>query len=83
MDDDADPTHLEEEVGDLLLAVANLARKLEIEPEAALRRATAKFERRFRALEALARERGIGRDPDALEELWDQVKSREKKSADK
>ena len=40
---------LEEEVGDLLFAAANLARKLDIEPETALRRATAKFERRFRA----------------------------------
>lgn len=83
MDDDADPALLEEEVGDLLLAAANLARKLDIEPEAALRRATAKFERRFRALEALARERGIGRDPDALEELWEQVKNKEKKRAEK
>ncbi|HEX3538449.1 MAG TPA: nucleoside triphosphate pyrophosphohydrolase, partial [Stellaceae bacterium] len=57
---------LEEEVGDLLFAVANLARKLEVEPETALRRATAKFDRRFRQVEALARERGIGRDLDAL-----------------
>src|SRR5262249_47865252 len=44
---------IEEEVGDLLFAAASLARKLDIEPEAALRRATAKFERRFRLLEAL------------------------------
>ena len=43
------PAALEEEVGDLLFAAANLARKLDIEPETALRRATAKFERRFRA----------------------------------
>ena len=70
---------LEEEIGDLLFAVANLARKLEVEPETALRRATAKFERRFRCVEALAAERGIGRDLDALEELWQQVKKDEVK----
>ena len=68
---------LEEEVGDLLFAVANLARKLDIEPETALRRATAKFERRFRALEVLARERGASHDIDALESLWRQVKASE------
>ena len=69
---------MEEEIGDLLFAAANLARKLEIEPETALRRATAKFERRFRQVEALARERGIGNDIDALEDLWDEVKRSER-----
>jgi MazG family protein len=64
----------EEEVGDLLFAVANLARKLDVEPETALRRATAKFERRFRSVEALARQRGVGRNLDALEALWQEVK---------
>jgi MazG family protein len=68
---------VEEEVGDLLFAAANLARKLEVEPETALRRATAKFERRFRRVEALARERVVGRDLDALEALWDAVKAEE------
>ena len=69
---------LEEEIGDLLFAAANLARKLEIEPETALRRATAKFEHRFRQVETLARERGIGRDLDDLEDLWEEVKRAEK-----
>jgi ATP diphosphatase len=69
---------LEEEMGDLLFAVANLARKLDIEPETALRRATAKFERRFRQVEARAAERGIGPDLDALEGLWQEVKQAEK-----
>ncbi len=78
LDGDAMPTALQEEVGDLLFAVANLARKLEVEPETALRRATVKFERRFRRVEALARERGIGRDLDALEALWAEVKSAER-----
>jgi ATP diphosphatase len=68
---------VEDELGDLLFAVANLARQLDLDPEAALRRATAKFERRFRLLEALAAERGIGRDLAALEALWQQVKRAE------
>src|SRR5437016_2460673 len=79
LDANAGPDALEDEMGDLLFAVANLARKLEIEPEAALRRATAKFDRRFRQVEALARERGIGADLDALEGLWQEVKAEEKK----
>jgi len=73
-----DKARLEDEVGDLLFAAANLARKLDIEPETALRRATAKFERRFRRVEALAAERGVGRDLEALEALWQQVKQDEK-----
>jgi MazG family protein len=77
IDEEDNRDALEEEVGDLLFAAANLARKLEIEPETALRRATAKFERRFRRVEVLARERGIGPDLDALEELWDEVKEAE------
>jgi MazG family protein len=78
LDQGADAAVVEEEMGDLLFAAANLARKLDIEPETALRRATAKFERRFRRVEALAAERGIGRDIDALEALWQEVKSVEK-----
>jgi MazG family protein len=76
--EDTDPHRVEDELGDLLFAVANLARKLEIDPEAALRRATAKFERRFRRVETLAAERGTGNDLDALESLWQQVKREER-----
>jgi ATP diphosphatase len=74
----ADPATLEDEMGDILFAAANLARKLDIDPEAALRRATAKFERRFRRVEALAAERATGTDLDALEALWQEVKREER-----
>ena len=52
LDGNGSPAALEEEIGDLLFAVANFARKLDVEPETALRRATAKFERRFRQVES-------------------------------
>jgi nucleoside triphosphate diphosphatase len=66
-----------EEVGDLLFAAANLARKLDVDAEAALRAANLKFERRFRAMETLARERGevfSELDLAAQEKLWQAVK---------
>jgi MazG family protein len=66
-----------EEVGDLLFAAANLARKLGVDPESALRAANLKFERRFRAMERLARERGEAfeeLDLAAQERLWQAVK---------
>lgn len=75
---DADPAVLEDEMGDILFAVANLARKLDLDPEAALRRATAKFERRFRRVEVLADERATGTDLDVLEALWQEVKREER-----
>jgi nucleoside triphosphate diphosphatase len=78
LDRGADRQDLEDETGDLLFAVANLARKLEIDPEAALRQATAKFERRFRRVEALAAERGTGTDLTALEALWQEAKRDER-----
>ena len=77
LDAGAAPARLEDEIGDLLFAAANLARKLDVEPETALRRATMKFERRFRRVEALAVQRGAGHDLDALEALWQQVKREE------
>lgn len=69
----ADRARLEDEMGDVLFAAVNLARKLDIEPEAALRRANAKFERRFRRVE----ERAIGTGLEALEAVWQEVKREE------
>jgi len=74
----ADPATLEDEMGDILFTVANLARKLEIDPEAALRQATSKFERRFRRVEVLAGERATATDLDVLEVLWQEVKREER-----
>jgi MazG family protein len=75
-----DPAKLEDEIGDVLFSVVNLARKLKVDAEPALHRATEKFSRRFRAVETLARERGLVLDGMTLAELdtlWDEVKARE------
>src|SRR5262249_7764685 len=74
----ADRAALEDEIGDILFAVANLARKFDLDPEAALRRAIGKFERRFRRVEALVDERTTGTDLDALEATWQEVKREER-----
>jgi ATP diphosphatase len=69
-----------EEVGDLLFAAANLARKLEVDPEAALRAANLKFERRFHGMERLAAQRGENFERlnlVAQEALWQAVKRAE------
>jgi nucleoside triphosphate diphosphatase len=66
-----------EEIGDLLFAAANLARKLEVDAEAALRSANAKFERRFRGMESLAAQRGevfADLNLESQERLWQEVK---------
>jgi len=71
-----------DELGDLLLAVANLGRKLEIDPEAALRASNDKFTRRFQRVEALLRLRGKTPGESTLEEmdaLWNQAKAEERR----
>ena len=70
---------LEDEIGDLLFSVVNLARKLTIDAEVALHRATNKFIARFHAVEALARERSLALEKLTLAELdllWDEIKCR-------
>jgi ATP diphosphatase len=68
---------VEDEMGDLLLAATSLARHLGVDPETALRRANTRFEGRFRAMEALARQRDLQLeklDAAALDDLWNAVK---------
>ena len=74
-----DRERAEEEMGDLLFAMANLSRKLGIEPETALRKAIDKFTRRFGALERTVAESGRTMREMSLEELeqeWQRAKSR-------
>ena len=69
---------VEAELGDLLFAVVNLARKLDIDPRAALEKANAKFQRRFDAMRRLGEQRGIEVSRASLEmldELWEDVKA--------
>lgn len=73
--DDID--HITEEMGDILFSYANLARKLKVDPEDALRGANAKFERRFRFIEQKLAERGSDPHQSTLEEmdaLWNAAK---------
>jgi len=62
------------ELGDLLFSVVNYARHLEIDPEAALREASARFEARFRHVEALAEQPLDGMSVEELEALWQRAK---------
>jgi nucleoside triphosphate diphosphatase len=76
-----DTINAEEELGDMLFVMANLARKLKVDPEQALRAANAKFEKRFRGMEAIARERGVQFASLSLPEqeaLWIEVKAIER-----
>jgi MazG family protein len=72
-----DAAHLDEELGDLLFSLAQLARRLDLDAEGALRAANAKFERRFRHVEAALRDRGLEPSDvtlDELEALWGAAK---------
>src|SRR5690606_21389058 len=75
---------LEDEIGDLLFVAANVARHAKVDPGAALRRANHKFERRFRAMEALAEAAGTPLPTLSLEQqeaLWQQAKQAEREGA--
>lgn len=71
------PEAVEEELGDLLFTIANLARHLDVDAEGALRRASMKFEGRFREVEARLARAGrspVEAGPAELERLWNEVK---------
>jgi tetrapyrrole methylase family protein/MazG family protein/ATP diphosphatase len=73
----ADPNEVEQELGDLLFCLVNVCRYLQIDPENALRRTNAKFERRFRHIERRLNEQGKTPMESTLEEmdrLWDEAK---------
>ncbi|MBT5451148.1 MAG: nucleoside triphosphate pyrophosphohydrolase, partial [Gemmatimonadetes bacterium] len=72
---------IEDEFGDLLFALVNTGRFLNVDSEQALRQSTDKFERRFRALEEAVRTSGRDISALSLQELdviWDEIKAREK-----
>lgn len=76
-----DKAHIEEEIGDCLFVLANLARKNDIDPESALKKANIKFERRFRSIEAALEK--LGKTPqtsniDEMEALWLEAKLSER-----
>lgn len=78
---ETDAARLTDELGDLLFACVNLARKANIDPGTALRGTNLKFERRFRRVEALLAAKGKSPDQASLEEmeaLWVQAKAEER-----
>ena len=80
---DADPARLTDEVGDLLFVLANLARKLKLDPETCLRHANDKFSRRFKAMESMFEAQGKSLGELSLDEMeagWRQVKVRERQA---
>jgi MazG family protein len=75
---EADETRVREELGDVLFAVTNIARHLQVEPEAALKVTNRKFRRRFRHIERGLAARGRSLDAatlDEMEALWQEAKA--------
>jgi ATP diphosphatase len=82
---DAEPTRLTDEVGDLLFVLANLARKLNLDPETCLRHANEKFHRRFNAMERDFEAQAKSLSELSLEEMetgWQRVKAAERGPVD-
>ena len=78
-----DPQRVEEELGDLLFAVVNLCRHLEVEPESALRQANEKFSGRFTQVEAFAQLQGQTLESMSMEQkelLWQRAKQATKRN---
>jgi nucleoside triphosphate diphosphatase len=76
--DEAGPRRVREEMGDLLFAAVNIARRLDVEPESALKLTSRKFRRRFRHIERSLRARGRdlkGASLEEMEALWQEAKS--------
>lgn len=72
--------NIEEEIGDLLFVVVNLARKLDVEPETALKKTNRKFRRRFKFIETALKQRGSNLNESNLDEmdaLWNEAKQSE------
>ncbi len=77
---DDEQAKIEEEIGDLLFVVVNLARKLEVEPETALKRTNRKFRERFKFIERELKRRGRALEESNLEEmdaLWNEAKKQD------
>ena len=80
-DKSKDVSYLEEEIGDVLFSVVNLARHLKLDSEDLLRRANSKFINRFKAIEKELVKRGKKIDEvklDEMDEIWDKIKSKGK-----
>lgn len=76
--DEGDETNIAEEIGDLLFVVVNLARRLDVEPETALKKTNRKFRRRFKFIEDTLRADGKSIEDSDLAEmdaLWDKAKA--------
>ena len=77
--DEADHAHVREELGDLLFVITNIARRLNVEPEAALKLSNRKFRQRFKFIEDRLREQDRKFDDvtiDDLEKLWQEAKKK-------
>ena len=76
-----DPTHIQEELGDVLFVMANIARHLDMDAEASLRGGNQKFTRRFHHIESRVKDQGLKVSDlplEALDAFWDEAKAIEK-----